>query len=107
MRDTGILPVPAPFARARRPCHGSSDMDFLNNWLLTILIFLPTVGAVLVLLPRDRETVRRLGVATTVVTFALSLLLFATFRWGLSGPYDYQQHPVGRTPGVVQMVNND
>ena len=34
-------------------------MDFLNTWLLTILIFLPTAGAVLVMFARDRDAIRR------------------------------------------------
>lgn len=56
-------------------------MDFLNNWLLTILIFLPTAGAVLTLLVQGRDAVRWTAVGTTIVAFALSLLLFATFDW--------------------------
>src|SRR5215207_4043617 len=79
-------------------------MDFLNHWLLTILIFLPCVGAVLVLLMKDRDGARWMALGTTIVTFALSLLLFATFKWGTGGPYDYMENPVGGTPGVVQMV---
>jgi NADH-quinone oxidoreductase subunit M len=79
-------------------------MDFLNHWLLTILIFLPCVGAVLVLLMKDRDSIRWAALGTTIVTFAVSLLLFATFKWGVNGPYDYMQNPVGGQPGVVQMV---
>jgi NADH-quinone oxidoreductase subunit M len=60
-------------------------MDFLNNWLLTILIFLPCVGAFFVLLAKSRDAVRWITLGTTIVTFALSLLLFATFQWGLKG----------------------
>src|SRR5439155_9668473 len=73
--------------------------DFLNNWLLTILIFLPTAGAVLVLLAKGRDAVRWTALVTCIVTFALSLLLFATFDWKTgAGVYDYAPH------GVVQMV---
>ena len=53
-------------------------MDLLNNWLLTILIFLPTVGAILVMFCRTRDSVRWMALGTTIVTFLASLLLFAT-----------------------------
>src|SRR4051812_30011056 len=81
-------------------------MDFLNHWLLTLLIFLPSVGAILVLLMKDRDSVRWMALGTTIVTFALSLLLFTTFKWNLGEPrpYDYMENPVTGTPGVVQMV---
>ncbi len=75
-------------------------MDFLSNWLLTILIFLPCVGAVLVLFAKGRDAVRWTALATTIVTFALSLLLFATFDWHQgNGKYAYASEG-----GVVQMV---
>src|SRR5205814_2798783 len=45
---------------------------------------------------------------TTIITFALSLLLFATFKWGLTGPYAYAKvGPDGEYAagsGTVQMV---
>src|SRR5687767_5529279 len=78
-------------------------MDFLNHWLLTILIFLPSVGAIVVLFPRDRKAVKWVAFVTTIVTFALSLLLFATFNWHQGdGKYAYATADGG--DGVVQMV---
>ena len=47
-------------------------MDFLNHWLLTILIFLPSAGAILVLLAKGRDAIRWTALATTIVTFAAS-----------------------------------
>src|SRR6476659_6003223 len=79
-------------------------MEFLNQWLLTILIFLPCVGGILVLFAKGRDAIRWIALGTTIVTFVLSLLLFATFQWGLKGPYDYAVNPAGKVPGVVQMV---
>src|SRR5687768_8094004 len=73
-------------------------MDFLNNWLLTILIFLPTVGAVLTLIVKGRDAVRWTALATTIATFILSLVLFATFKWGDGNGYDW-----AKSGGVVQM----
>src|SRR5688572_185183 len=74
-------------------------MQFLQNNLLTILIFLPALGAILVLIARGRDAVRWTALATTIVTFALSLLLFLTFDWKRTGDY-----AVGGD-GVVQMVS--
>ena len=75
-------------------------VEFLNNWLLTILIFLPTAGAILVLFARDRDSVRWTALGTTIATFAASLLLFATFKWNVGSGYGYLEG----TGGVVQMV---
>ena len=49
-------------------------MELKNN-LLTILIFLPTVGAVLTMIVKGRDTVRWCALGTCLVTFLLSLLL--------------------------------
>src|SRR5881628_3779293 len=74
--------------------------DFLNTWLLTILIFLPTAGAVLVLLAKGRDAIRWTALGTTIATFLLSLLLFATFDWKTgNGTYAYASDG-----GSVQMV---
>src|SRR5688572_30629166 len=78
-------------------------MDFLNQWLLTILIFLPSIGAIAVLIPRDRKTVKWVALGTTIVTFALSLLLFATFNWH-QGDGKYAYAAADGSGGVVQMV---
>src|SRR5215218_9555221 len=78
-------------------------MHFLNHWLLTILIFLPSVGAVFVMFAKGRDGARNAALATTIVTFALSLLLFATFDWKAgNGKYAYATPDGGG--GVVQMV---
>ncbi|MGE5608377.1 MAG: complex I subunit 4 family protein [Bacillota bacterium] len=60
-------------------------MDFLNQYLLTILIFLPTAGAILVLFGKNRDAVRWTTIGTTLLTFLLSLLLLATFDWHKGG----------------------
>src|SRR5688572_15226534 len=77
-------------------------MDFLKHWLLTILIFLPTAGALVVLFMRTRDGVRWVTLGTTLATFVLSMLLFVTYRWDdkLSG-YKYEE-----SGGVVQMVQH-
>src|SRR5436190_23983595 len=73
------------------------NMDFLKENLLTILIFLPTVGMFCVLMARSRESVKWTALAFTAITFVASLLLFATYDWHTAGSYS----PTG---GIVQMV---
>src|SRR5256885_11846736 len=80
-------------------------MDFLRNNLLTILIFLPTVGAILVLLARGRDAVRWTALVVTAVTFVVSLLLLFYFDWNAEGRYAYLTAPrSGAEPGIVQMT---
>src|SRR5580765_5260326 len=71
----------------------------MQNNLLTILIFLPTVGAVLTMLVKGRDAVRWTALGTCIVTFLLSLLLFACFDWSKAGVYGYEA-----SGGTVQMV---
>jgi NADH-quinone oxidoreductase subunit M len=82
--------------------------ELLDKWLLTILIFLPAAGAVATLIARGRDAVRWTALATTVVTFLMSLLLLACFvrspgpdQLANQGAYAY----LSDSPfGVVQMV---
>ena len=67
--------------------------------LLTILIILPTAGAIATLMMRGRDAVRWMALATTLVTFVVSLGLFFTFDWHKSGGYAYES-----AGGTVQMV---
>src|SRR3954469_8979464 len=79
-------------------------MDFFNHWLLTILIFLPCVGAILTLMVKGRDAVRWTALGTTIVTFALSLILLVTFKWKGDNPtYAYSNGSTTQF-GVVQMV---
>src|SRR3954466_16329316 len=78
-------------------------MDFLNHWLLTILIFLPTVAAIFTMLARSRDAVRYTALTTTVITFAVSLLLFATYKWNQGSGYSYADQ--GATIQMVQAAN--
>jgi NADH-quinone oxidoreductase subunit M len=75
--------------------------DFLNTWLLTILIFLPCAGAIVVLLVKGNDAVRWTALGTCILTFVLSLLLFFTFDYkaGSNGQYGYV-----KDGGNVQMV---
>jgi NADH-quinone oxidoreductase subunit M len=82
-------------------------LAFLQNNLLTLIIFLPTVGAVLTLFARTRDAARWTAVTTTLVTVALSLLILVPFQWrpapGVTPQYAY---PGGNGFGVVQLVRD-
>jgi len=60
------------------------------NWLLTILTFLPLVGVLAILLIKEREdgsnrdTIKIVAIATSAVTFAVSL--FVLFRFDPTNP---------------------
>jgi NADH-quinone oxidoreductase subunit M len=69
--------------------------------LLTILIFLPTLGALLALLVRTSVVARWTALGTTLLCFALSLLLALLFDWRHAGPYAY-----AADGGTVQMVQD-
>jgi NADH:ubiquinone oxidoreductase subunit 4 (subunit M) len=66
-------------------------MDFLRHYLLTILIFAPTAGAVLVLMAKSRDAVRWTALAATIVTFLLSLMLLlpGVYDWNAGIGYNY------------------
>lgn len=83
-------------------------MGFLNHYLLTVLVFLPSAGALFVLLARNGEGVRRAALSITILTFLLSLLLPIGFRWHVA-PEDapriaYAYQGAESRFGVVQMV---
>src|SRR5215212_10039563 len=77
-------------------------MDFLRQNILTVLIFLPCVGAVLVLLCKSRAAVKWAGLGTTLVVFVLSLALFGMFDWNRGSAYAYVSGD--NDAGTVQLV---
>lgn len=82
-------------------------VEFLNNHLLTVLIFLPLLGAAAVMVCPGKA-VKWTALTTTLVVFALSLLTLVCFQWNLpageSVMYAYNQGQ--GTSGVVQMVQS-
>src|SRR5436853_1936030 len=76
-------------------------MDFLKHWLLTILIFLPMAGSIVVLFMRTCDGVRWAALGTTLLTFVLSLLLLVSYKWNDGKGYAYEENG-----GVVQMVQH-
>jgi NADH-quinone oxidoreductase subunit M len=74
----------------------------MEKHLLTILIFLPTVGALLLLFMRSRDAVRWTALGTTIATFVLSLALLFTYDWKQGdGSYGYAENG-----GNVQLVQS-
>ncbi len=73
-------------------------VEFLKQYLLSILIFLPLVGAVLTMLARNRNETRWIALATTLVIFVLSLPLVGLYDWSSAGIY------AGGNGGVVQLI---
>jgi NADH-quinone oxidoreductase subunit M len=75
-------------------------MDFFNHDLLTILLFLPTIGAASMLLLRDDRSIRIGALATMLATFLLSLIVLCAYD---AHGRDYVD---GGTGGVVQLVSH-
>jgi NADH-quinone oxidoreductase subunit M len=93
---------------SRKDGHGlktratKEQMDWLRNNILTLLIFLPTLGALLTIVVKGRDAVRWTALATCLITFVLSLVLFGLFDWNKgNGTYAYEQQG-----GNVQLVQH-
>ncbi len=59
-------------------------LDFLVSHLLSVLIFLPVVGAVLLLFIRDAATARRIAIVFSLAELALCVPLLANFDSSLA-----------------------
>jgi NADH-quinone oxidoreductase subunit M len=77
----------------------------MDHWILTILLFLPLAGMVVVLLSPTRSAVRGVALATALLAFVASVSLLGFYDW--HGPaqgaaaYAYQAN----SPfGVIQLV---
>jgi NADH-quinone oxidoreductase subunit M len=74
-------------------------MDWLRHDLLTLLILIPSIGAVGVLFAGSPKAIRWTALISSLVTLAASLLIFIPFDWHSGGIYGYSEEG-----GVVQMV---
>src|SRR5947209_145224 len=65
--------------------------DLFSVPFLTILIFLPTVATLHLMLvgKEHEETIKRIALTASLLTFALSLLLWVGFDPNRSGEYQY------------------
>jgi NADH-quinone oxidoreductase subunit M len=68
--------------------------------LLSVLIFIPFVGALLVLLMKDAKAAKIIGLGTSVVTFAISLGIYARFDPAIAGFQWIEKVPWVVTPGL-------
>ena len=71
---------------------GLIPMELLNEWGLTLVVFLPVLGAlVMAAIPRSNETaVKRLGALVAVVTFLLSLVIAFNFDYDRASAYQFE-----------------
>ncbi len=73
----------------------------MTSYLPTMLLILPLIGAVAVLFAKGNHGVRWTALVTTLVTFAISLLLLAFFDWHRGTAYAY-----ANDGGTVQLVQD-
>jgi NADH-quinone oxidoreductase subunit M len=77
--------------------------DLLDGWGLTAVIFVPLVGvAVMMLIPKSEETLHKLiALATSLVVFAISVALVATFDYDHNRTLQYVQDK-----GWIDVINS-
>jgi len=65
--------------------------DFLNDWGLILTIFLPLVGAlVMMAIPKESEgTIKAVALGTSLAAAAVGLLLFIDFDYGKAGELQF------------------
>lgn len=86
-------------------------MDLKSN-ILSWLIFLPAIGALIILFLNDSKKIKWTALAFTLATFALSLPLLGLYEYkGATGQYKYQCQPGQANEwqsedGVVQLVQS-
>lgn len=73
-------------------------MEWFETWGLTLIVFLPVIGGLLIgLIPGEREeTIKQTALLTTVLAFVLSLVLIGQFDFG-GTPYNSYQFEVNNT----------
>ncbi len=67
-------------------------MELMNDWGLTLVVFLPAVGAlVLMAIPRSNEmAIKSWGLLVAVATFLVSLGVLAGFDFSAAGSYQFE-----------------
>lgn len=78
----------------------------MDHWLLTILLFLPLAGMVLVLISPTRQVLRGVALATALAAFVVSLSLLGVYDWhtGAAASAQYAYRQAGSAFGVIQLV---
>ena len=78
---------------------------FESHWVLTVLLLLPMAGAIACLFAGEDEA-KHVALATSVVSFCVSLPLFWSFRVGTAAIQNYVSIPwigqwgIGYTVGI-------
>ncbi len=77
-------------------------MEFLDNWGITAMVFLPLVGVLimLVLPERDEETHKLIALAATVASAVIGVLLLVNFDYDQTGTMQF-----GRTDSWISVIN--
>jgi NADH-quinone oxidoreductase subunit M len=78
--------------------------DFLNDWGLTLVTFIPVVGAVLVMLvPKSTDDVgvKAVALVTTLATAAVGVMLLVDFNYDEAGTLQY-----GVNEGWIDVINS-
>ena len=67
-------------------------MELLNDWGLTLVVFLPVLGALVMgAIPRSNENaIKRLGALVAVVTFLISVVIAVNFDYGRASAYQFE-----------------
>jgi len=69
-------------------------MDWFDSWALTLVVFTPAVGAIVVLLvPReDERTIKLVGLLTTLVTLGWMIGILTQFDYDATGVLQFSQN---------------
>ena len=67
---------------------------FDNGWGLTLITFLPLVGAVLIgLMPKTQEeTIKQTALGTSIVVLGLSIIAALRFDYGSAADFQLRHH---------------
>ena len=65
---------------------------FESGWGLSLIVFLPLLGALaLLMVPKENESLaKQLALTVSLVTFGLSLWLIALFDFGAGGAFQFE-----------------
>ena len=78
--------------------------DFLDNWGITVMVFLPLVGVVAMMLlsEKEEELHKTIALVATLVSSAVGVLLLFNFDYDASGVMQF-----ARTDGWIGVINAD
>ncbi len=60
-------------------------MEFLNQWILPIILIWPLVSAILVMLTSDERTIKWGSIAASLLPLGLSIYMLSAYDYGAGG----------------------